>query len=139
MPSCSQCKALQGAEAQVMRHAKIVGELLQLLKCARDDGGLTSAQAEHLDRLASRAEAVLDGRDTGDDYQLLREVAVAVGPISDLDRETFAGEDLLGVELPFWLMDRIGRRFPDLPACVCSGDPEARTVATAVLEEVARG
>ncbi|MDD3310987.1 hypothetical protein [Pseudodesulfovibrio sp.] len=121
---CYQCKALRAAEAQVMRNGKLVGELVKLLKSVREDGGLTSAQAEHLDRLALRADAVSTGRDHSEDHTaLLREVAIALGPMPVADRNQCPPESTLVTFIPFGLWCRVAAEFDE---------PEARTVATEV-------
>jgi hypothetical protein len=62
MSQCGRCKALQGAEAQVLRLQKDVREFVKLLKNAREDGGLTKVQCEIFDKLTARHEAVLAGQ-----------------------------------------------------------------------------
>jgi len=62
MTLCARCKALQGAEAQVLRLQKDVREFVKLLTNAREDGGLTKVQCEVFDKLVARHEAVLAGR-----------------------------------------------------------------------------
>ena len=133
--NCYQCKALYSAEAQVMRHGRIVGDLIKLLKNARDDGGLTTAQCERMDRLLASAEAVMVGRDHSEDHtELLRELAIAIGPIGDEDRTLFSPEVELEASIPFGLMLRLSDAFGDDIHCACSGSPEARTVVMAGAE-----
>jgi len=61
MSECGHCKALRATEAQVLRHSKTIDDLINLLKNAKEDGGLTQAQVEIFQRLVTRNEAVSAG------------------------------------------------------------------------------
>jgi hypothetical protein len=153
MTQCGRCKALQGAEAQVLRLQKDVREFAKLLTNAREDGGLTKVQCEVFDKLTARHEAVLAGlaEDTPeslqellaqcgapdaktilDGWDCLREIAVEIGPIRGLDVETFEPEDRTEIQPTFGLQCRIRALMSGQAECACCGHTGPRTAVTVV-------
>lgn len=155
MTQCGRCKALQGAEAQVLRLQKDVREFVKLLTNAREDGGLTKVQCEHMDRLVARHEAVLAGQDTleevravyqeilkecgvdtiqtlVDGWHCLREIAMEIGEISSLDMETFDDDDRTEIQPTFGLQCRIRDIVAHDGAVACCGHTGPRTAVTVV-------
>lgn len=132
----SQRKALYSAETQVLRHGKTVTELIKLLKYVREDGGMNEAQCQHMDNLVARNEAIMAGLfSQGEDpVDLLREIAVEIGGISDLDRKTFSPDERISIEPKFELLCRIAAYFGEEGRCACCGpmEPCSRTLGVDV-------
>lgn len=63
MMECSAKKVIHAMEDNILRYGKLIKEALSLLRSAREDGGLTTAQAERLDQLIAQSEAVETGLD----------------------------------------------------------------------------
>lgn len=158
MRNCFQCKALFGAESQVLRHGKTVTDLIKLLQNVREDGGLGEAQCQTMDKLVARNEAIVAGifdscdtlsetklvyreilKECGvesiqtviDGFHLLREIAIESGPITDTDMETFQPEDRVCLEPTFDLICRIATIFGDDGQCACCGPMESKPLAIA--------
>lgn len=56
-------RILHGVEAQCLRKGKVIRDLLYLLQNAKEDGGLSKAQCEELDKLTAQNKTIMTGRD----------------------------------------------------------------------------